>query len=79
MGHRPIFAAGRLQSVLDPADVATVSGVGPWMPLSFVVPLAAIFPGSPALAPDMAFVTPEERAAQIRERQVYQQEKYAPW
>jgi hypothetical protein len=79
MGHRPIFAAGRLQSVLDPDDVAMVSGVGPWMPLSFVVPLAAIFPGSPALAPDMAFVTPEERAAQIRERQVYQQEKYAPW
>jgi len=49
------------------------------MPLSYVVPLAAVFPGSPALPSDMVFVSPEQRAEQIRERQVYQQEKYAPW
>ncbi|MGI9431338.1 MAG: hypothetical protein ACR2PQ_03945, partial [Myxococcota bacterium] len=79
MGHRPAFIAGRLQSVLDPADVAQVSGVGPWMPISFVVPLAAVFPGSPALPADMVFVTPAERSAQIRERQVYQGDKYQPW
>jgi hypothetical protein len=42
MGHKPVFAAARLQSVLDPADMARVSGQGPWMPLSFVVPLATI-------------------------------------
>ncbi len=79
MGHRPVYMAGRLQSVLDPADVAMVSGVGPWMPIAYKVPLGAIFPGSPALPPDMVFVTPAQRAEQIRERQVYQQEKYAPW
>ncbi len=79
MGHKPVFIAGRLQSVLDPADVAMVSGVGPYMPLSFVVPLAAVVPGSPALPSDMVFVTPEERSAQIRERQVYQADKYQPW
>ena len=79
MDHNPVFIAGRLQSVLDPADVALVSGVGPWMPISFVVPLAAVFPGSPALPADMVFVTPAERADQIRERQVYQGEKYEPW
>ena len=79
MGHRPIYLAGRLQSVLDAADVEMVSGVGPWMPLAYTVPLAAVYPGSPALPPDMVFVGPEQRADQIRERQVYQQEKYAPW
>jgi hypothetical protein len=79
MGHSPVFIAGRLQSVLDPADVAMVTGVGPWMPISFKVPLAAVFPGSPALPADMVFVTPAERSDQIRERQIYQKEKYAPW
>ena len=79
MGLNPVFIAGRLQSVLDPDDVDRVSGVGPYLPISFVVPLAAVFPGSPALPADMVFVTPEERSAQIRERQIYQKEKYAPW
>jgi hypothetical protein len=66
--------------MLNPADVAEVIQPGPWMPISYVVPLATIFPGSPALLPGgMDFVTPEERAEQIRERQVYQKEKYAPW
>ena len=36
-------------------------------------------PFSPALAQDMQFITLDERSAQIRERQVYQKQKYAPW
>ena len=79
MGHETVFLAGRLQSVLDPADFAKVQGRGPWMPIAYTVPIQAIFPGSPALPADMAFVTPAQRSDQIRERQVYQAEKYAPW
>ncbi len=79
MGYRPVFIAGRLQSVLDPVEFAKYQGVGPYMAISQVIPLAAIFPGSPALPPTTQFVTPAERAAQIAERQDYQRDKYAPW
>jgi hypothetical protein len=79
MGHNPVFFAGRLQSVLDPDDFDMVSGVGGWMPFAFLVPIQAITPFSPALAPDMSFITTTRRSAQIRERQLYQKGKYAPW
>ena len=87
MGHKPVFMAGRLQSVLDPADAAEVSGLGPWMGFAQVVPLAAIESQDPAqLQPyglfpffNINYVSDAQRAAQIRERQVYQSEKYAPW
>ena len=87
MGHKPVFMAGRLQSVLDPADVAEISGLGPWMGFAQVVPLAVLESQDPAqlgaygLVPgfNITYVSDEQRAAQIRERQVYQQEKYAPW
>ena len=54
-----------------------VSGVGGWMPFAFLVPIQAITPFSPALGGDFAWITPTQREGQIRERQVYQQEKYA--
>jgi hypothetical protein len=86
MGHSPVYMAGRLQSVPnngDPDDPNNpfnmVQGVGGWMAFGFLVPEAAITPFSPALPADFSFISLDERTAQIRERQVYQQEKYAPW
>ena len=79
MGHSPVYLAGRLQSVLDEADFDMVSGVGGWMPIGFLVPEAAITPFSPALPADFQWSSEDDRTAQIRERQIYQQEKYAPW
>ena len=87
MGHKPVYMAGRLQSVLDPADIAEVSGLGPWMGFAQVVPLTVIESQDPAqlgaygLVPgfNITYVDDAGRAAQIRERQVYQKAKYAPW
>jgi hypothetical protein len=85
-GFKPVYLAGRLQSV-DPADVDALLGPGGWMPIAFLVPLAAITPFSPALPPDFTWIAPgsedcelqDARTCQIRERQIYQSEKYAPW
>jgi hypothetical protein len=87
MGHRPVFMAGRLQSVLDIADVEEVSGLGPWMGFAQVVPLAVIQSQDPVqlqpygLIPgfNITYASEAQRAAQIRERQLYQKAKYAPW
>ncbi len=86
MGHNPVYLAGRLQGVPnneDPTDPNNpfnyVQGVGGWMPYGFLVPVAAIAPGSPALPADTVWITEDQRTAQIRERQIFQQEKYKPW
>lgn len=86
MGHSPVYLAGRLQSVPntgDPNDpnnpFELVQGLGGWMAFGFLVPQAAITPFSPALPADFSFIGLDDRTAQIRERQIYQQEKYAPW
>jgi hypothetical protein len=86
MGHSPVYIAGRLQSVPnngDPNDPNNpfneVQGVGGWMAFGFLVPQAAIQPFSPALPADFQWISEDDRTAQIRTRQIYQQEKYAPW
>jgi gas vesicle protein len=86
-GFKPVYLAGRLQSVPnngDPNDPMNpfnmVQGPGPWMAYALpLVPIAFITPGSPVLPADTSFITTDERSAQIRERQIYQSEKYAPW
>ena len=86
MGHSPVYIAGRLQSVPnngDPNDPNNpfneVQGVGGWMAFGFLVPQAAITPFSPALPADFPWISEDGRTDQIRTRQIYQQEKYAPW
>ena len=49
------------------------------MAFGFLVPQAAITPFSPVLPADFEWISEDDRTAQIRERQIYQQEKYAPW
>jgi len=86
MQHDTVYLAGRLQSVPNNGDMtdpnnpfAQVVGVGGYMPIAFLVPEAAITPFSPALPADFQWISEEDRTAQIRERQLYQQQKYAPW
>ena len=78
MGLNPVYISGRLQGIPMEAQ-ENISGKAPWMPISHVVPLVAITPGSEVLAKDMLFVTKEQRADQIRQRQKHQRAKYAPW
>jgi hypothetical protein len=70
--------AGRLQSV-NPADVPDIVGVSCALPVAIKVPVAGVKPTLQALGASFTSYNADNRANQLRVRQLYQKDKYVFW